>query len=131
VQYAAPPEQQEVLAAVLNSVIAVLGIELLGRTNLGQGVLDFATMDACRLPVPDPATLPPDLRATLRAGLHAVWDAPLPSLLDPTYATQMAPINAPLLAYLGLPPGEADALVAETAALVAARVRKAATLPED
>ncbi|WP_414838307.1 Eco57I restriction-modification methylase domain-containing protein [Candidatus Nanosalina sp. VS9-1] len=42
------------IVAVLNSTITPLMIELIGRSNLGQGALDFATTDANDILFPDP-----------------------------------------------------------------------------
>jgi hypothetical protein len=126
--YAAPSADQETLAAILNTILTVLCIELQGRTNLGQGVLDFATMDARRLRVLDPARLAATEQAALRDGLCAVWDAPLPALPDPAYQATFAPLNAALARILRLTPGEEDALFAAARELVAGRLRKAASI---
>jgi hypothetical protein len=126
--YAAPSADQETLAAILNTILTVLCIELQGRTNLGQGVLDFATMDARRLRVLDPARLAATEQAALRDGLRAVWDAPLPALPDPAYQATFAPLNAALARILRLTPGEEDALFAAARELVAGRLRKAASI---
>ena len=116
---------------ILNTILTVLSIELQGRTNLGQGVLDFATMDARRLRVLDPARLAPAEQAALRAGLHAVWDAALPALPDPAYRATLAPLNCVLARILRLTPGEEDDLFAAAIDLVAARERKAAGIRRD
>jgi hypothetical protein len=126
--YAAPPAAQETLAAILNTILTVLCIELQGRTNLGQGVLDFATMDARRLRVLDPARLASAEQAALREGLYAVWDAPLPVLPDPAYRATLAPLNGALTGILRLTPGEADDLFAAAWDLVAARLHKATSI---
>lgn len=129
--YSAPFAGQETLAAILNTILTVLCIELQGRTNLGQGVLDFATMDARRLRVLDPARLVPAEQAALRAGLHAVWDVQLPALPDPTYRATLAPLNRVLARILRLTPGEEDDLFGAARDLVAARLRKAASMHRD
>jgi hypothetical protein len=129
--YAGPPADRETLAAVLNTILTVLCIELQGRTNLGQGVLDFATMDARRLRVLDPARLAPAEQTALRDGFHAVWDAPLRALPDPAYRATFAPLNGALARILRLTPGEEDDLFAATRELVAGRLRKAASVRHD
>ena len=43
-----------VIFASLNSVITYLGMELLGRTNLGQGALDIKVVDYKQIPILDP-----------------------------------------------------------------------------
>ena len=129
--YSAPLAGQETLAAILNTILTVLCIELLGRTNLGQGVLDFATMDARRLRVLDPARLASAEQAALREGLQAVWDAPLPALPDPAYRATFAPLNGALARILRLTPGEEDVLYAAASDLVSARLCKAASIRRD
>ncbi len=47
----------ETLFAVANSIITYLGMELLGRANLGEGVLDITTIDYEHIPIIDPIWL--------------------------------------------------------------------------
>ena len=44
-----------ILFATANSVITYLGMELIGRTNLGEGALDIKTVDYGKVPIVDPA----------------------------------------------------------------------------
>ncbi len=43
-----------IIFASLNSVMTYLGMELLGRTNLGQGALDIKVVDYKQIPIIDP-----------------------------------------------------------------------------
>ncbi|RSN75111.1 MAG: hypothetical protein DSO07_07370 [Thermoproteota archaeon] len=47
----------EVLFSVANSVLTYIGMELMGRTNLGEGALDIATVDYEVIPIIDPLKL--------------------------------------------------------------------------
>ena len=52
---------QRIIFAILNSVICYTGMELIGRTNLGQGALDIAVIDYEHIPVVDPLWLSDEL----------------------------------------------------------------------
>jgi len=52
----------EVLFAVVNSVITYIGMELIGQTSLGEGVLDIKTTDYERIPIINPIWLEKHLR---------------------------------------------------------------------
>uniref|UniRef100_A0A7J2T9X9 Uncharacterized protein n=1 Tax=Ignisphaera aggregans TaxID=334771 RepID=A0A7J2T9X9_9CREN len=49
--------QPEAIFAIANSVITYLGMELIGRANLGEGALDMKTIDYKVVPVVDPIWL--------------------------------------------------------------------------
>ena len=48
---------KRIVFAVLNSVFTYLGMELIGRTNLGEGALDVNVVDYKKIPVVDPVAL--------------------------------------------------------------------------
>ena len=48
---------ERILFAVLNSVFTYLGMELMGRTNLGEGALDVNVVDYNKIPIVDPEKL--------------------------------------------------------------------------
>lgn len=48
---------EKLIFAVLNSVFTYLGMELMGRTNLGEGALDVNVTDYKLIPIVDPALL--------------------------------------------------------------------------
>jgi len=56
--------QPETLFAIANSVLTYLGMELLGRTNLGEGALDIKVVDYELIPIVDPIWLEGYLRKT-------------------------------------------------------------------
>ncbi len=51
-----------IIFAVLNSVFTYLGMELIGRTNLGEGALDVNVVDYKEIPVVDPVMLKEKLK---------------------------------------------------------------------
>jgi len=51
-----------IIFAVLNSVFTYLGMELIGRSNLGEGALDINFVDYEKIPVVDPLALEKRLR---------------------------------------------------------------------
>jgi len=62
--YAKESVSPEVLFAVVNSVITYMGMELIGQTSLGEGVLDIKTADYERIPIVNPIWLEKHLRMT-------------------------------------------------------------------
>lgn len=46
----------------MNSVITYLGMELIGRTNLGQGALDVNITDYNKIPIVDPKIISKELK---------------------------------------------------------------------
>jgi hypothetical protein len=48
---------ERILFATLNSVFTYLGMELMGRTNLGEGALDVNVIDYKKIPIIDPERL--------------------------------------------------------------------------
>lgn len=50
-----------IMTAILNSVLTYIGMEVIGRTNLGQGALDIKVTDYNYIPVVDPVWLKNEL----------------------------------------------------------------------
>jgi len=48
---------ERILFSILNSVFTYLGMELIGRTNLGEGALDVNVVDYKKIPIVDPYAL--------------------------------------------------------------------------
>lgn len=53
---------ERIIFAVLNSVFTYLGMELIGRSNLGEGALDVNVVDYKKIPVIDPVMLEEKLK---------------------------------------------------------------------
>jgi len=47
----------KIMFAILNSIFTYIGMELIGRTNLGEGALDIKVIDYKKIPVIDPIWL--------------------------------------------------------------------------
>ncbi len=66
--YAARPTEDyknvdpRILFATANSIITYLGMELIGRTNLGEGALDIKIADYEKIPIVDPAWIEQKLK---------------------------------------------------------------------
>ncbi len=71
-----PGVDEELLAALLNSLPAALAVELEGRASLGDGALDLAVRDARRLAVPDPRLLDEAGRQALLAAFDPLARRP-------------------------------------------------------
>ena len=54
----------QTLFAITNSVLTYIGMELLGRANLGEGALDIKTVDYERIPIINPVWLEEHLKKT-------------------------------------------------------------------
>ncbi|MCD6325620.1 N-6 DNA methylase [Candidatus Bathyarchaeota archaeon] len=48
---------ERLMFACLNSIVTYLGMELIGRTNLGEGALDIGVVDYTKIPIVDPRWL--------------------------------------------------------------------------
>jgi methylase of polypeptide subunit release factors len=59
---------ERILFSVLNSVFTYLGMELIGRTNLGEGALDVNVVDYKKIPIVDPSKLKAKLEKDGRLG---------------------------------------------------------------
>jgi len=58
----------QTLIAVANSVLTYIGMELIGRTNLGEGALDIKTVDYEKIPIVNPIWLEEHLKMTGKYG---------------------------------------------------------------
>lgn len=59
---------ERILFGVLNSVFTYLGMELIGRTNLGEGALDVNVVDYNKIPIVDPIQLSQQLDKSKQLG---------------------------------------------------------------
>ncbi|MCC6627377.1 MAG: SAM-dependent DNA methyltransferase [Chloroflexi bacterium] len=69
------PALAPALAAVLNSSLGALVMEVCGRGSLGDGALQYAVSQAAAVPVPDLRAADPHSRAALAEALRAVASA--------------------------------------------------------
>lgn len=119
-----------VLAAIMNSTLTWLFIELHGRTALGEGVLQYAVYEAARLPVINPACLGTEARQNLREIFRQMGERKALDLEQELASPDRRQLDFILLKELGMP-GEAgneslqDELYREFLRLVQARLEKA------
>ena len=97
---------EEVLLAVLNSSMTALFMEILGRTSLGLGALDFAIYEARSVPVVDPRKLDAGTVNKLKAAYRdLVRRDPLPVKEEVASPDKQA-LDAIVFDVLGLSPAE-------------------------
>jgi len=70
------------LAALMNTTLVPLQMELLGRINLGEGALDFKVYEAAALLCPAPDVLSSDEQTRLLTAFQAMVDRPVRSLFE-------------------------------------------------
>jgi adenine-specific DNA-methyltransferase len=123
------------LAAVLNSSLGALLMEVCGRCSLGEGALQYAVGQAAAVPVPDVRRADAATRAALAEALRALAATPAwGPLSGPTPGAARLALDDLSLRLLGLadPAERADlaaALRAELARLVAERRQRGAGRP--
>lgn len=126
------PELTTALAAVLNSSLGALLMEVCGRCSLGEGALQYAVGQAAAVPVPDVGRADAALRAALAEALAALAAAPAwGPLSGPAPSAARLALDDLCLRLLGLtdPAERADlavALRADLAQLVAERRQRGA-----
>jgi hypothetical protein len=65
------------VAALLNSTLSYLLLELLGRTSLGEGALQFSRADMARLPAIDPAQLNQAQQQAIQEAFQSMLSRPI------------------------------------------------------
>lgn len=119
-----------VLAAIMNSTLTWLFIELHGRTALGEGVLQYAVYEAAGLPVINPAYLGAEARRNLREIFWQMGKRKVLDLEQELASPDRRLLDFILLKELGMP-GEAgneslqEELYREFLQLVRTRLEKA------
>ena len=116
---------EEVLLAVLNSSVTALFLEILGRTSLGLGALDFAIYEARSVPVVDPRKLDIETSDRLRAAYRdLVRRDPLPVNEEVASPDKQA-LDALVFDVLGLSPAERKEVIAALLEKTMGRLKKA------
>jgi type I restriction enzyme M protein len=102
---------EEVLLALLNSSMTAMFIEVMGRTSLGQGALDFAVYEAGALPVIDPNRLSGEIKDNLRAAYRRlITRRPLP-MDEEVVSAEKTALDAIVFDALNLEQVERDAVI--------------------
>ncbi len=121
----ADPDLEEALAAVLNSTWVALQAELMGRSNLGEGVLWLAGYEVKRIRLPDLCRLPTSDRRSLIEALAPIVDAKVCSITEQVEQPGQQALDSVVFDLLGLAPSEQAAVVAAAVELTEARVMRA------
>ena len=115
------PAWRELGAALINSSWMALAAEVLGRANLGEGLLTCYGPDLKLLPLPDPPRI--DAPAAVLAAWHTLRQRPALPFPDEVLQPDRQALDRAVFAALGLD-GARD-VAAAAAALVKARVELA------
>ena len=116
---------EEVLLAVLNSSLTALFVEILGRTSLGLGALDFAIYEARSIPVVDPRKLDAGTVDRLKAAYRDLARRnPLPVNEEVASPDKQA-LDAIVFDVLGLSPAERKEVIASLLEKTTGRLKKA------
>ncbi len=125
------PDHREVGAALLNSTWVALAAEVVGRTNLGEGLLTCYGSDLDAIPLPDPARFvgTPAGRDLLVAWRDMKRRSVLP-LADEVGLQDRRALDRAVMAGLGLDEGLAGQIQRDAVRLCDERVGLAASLRE-
>ena len=115
----------EVIAALLNTFLTTLFIEIYSRSNLGQGALDFATVDANRILVPNPAQLPHSTVELLRERLADIQQRAIEPVWEESQEPDRRVLDDVVFDVLGLTQGERETVYEAVVELVRKRLEKA------
>jgi methylase of polypeptide subunit release factors len=116
-----PDVDENVLAALLNTLPAALAVELEGRASLGDGALDLAVRDARRLAVPDPRLLDAAGRGAVLAAFEPLARrSPLPLAAELVQPDRLS-FERVAAAALGLEEGVVERAAAVLASLAVER----------
>jgi hypothetical protein len=118
----ADPDLEEALAAVLNSTWVALQAELMGRSNLGEGVLWLAGYEVEWIRLPDLRRLPTNDRRCLVEALAPIADATVCSITEQVERPGQQALDGVVFDLLGLAQSERTAVVAAAVELTEARV---------
>ncbi|WP_380681492.1 class I SAM-dependent DNA methyltransferase [Salinigranum sp. GCM10025319] len=80
--YGIDADDPPLLAALVNSTLGLLMLEVAGRVNLGEGALDLMTSDHRSVRVPDPRTVDPVTRDRLVERFEAVASRPIGTVFE-------------------------------------------------
>ncbi len=108
--------------ALLNSTLVALGAEVLGRTNLGEGLLTLYGPELRAVPMPDPAAFTPDAAARVRAAWEPLARRRALPLADEVVRADRAALDTAVLDGLGLPRSWATPIGEAAVGLMASRL---------
>ncbi len=113
------------LCALLNSTLANLVRELIGRTTLGQGALKTEGIDIAQVWLPDPRKLTLQQVKALGTAFDALAGQPVESIFEEVKKTDRRVLDAAVFDILDLSPGEREAVYQAVVDMVRARIERA------
>jgi len=116
------PAHEELGVALLNSTVMALGAEVLGRTNLGQGLLTLYGPELAAVPMPDPARFDGAVADTVRAAWARLVSRPVLPLEDELDQPDRQALDRAVCVGLGLDPTLAPTLGAAALTLMHTRL---------
>ena len=116
---------EEVLLAVLNSSMTALFVEILGRTSLGLGALDFAVYEARSVPVVDPRKLDARTVERLKAAYRNLAHREPYPVNEEVASPDKQALDAIVFDVLGLLPAERKEVIASLLEKTMGRLKKA------
>jgi len=118
---------KEVLAAILNSTITALFVELWGRVNLGQGALDVKVYEYSSLPIIDPRLIDNNLKTKIKELFRKLMQISADSVIKEMKENKIrGELDRIILCdILGLGPEDLNSLYNALADLITSRIRRA------
>lgn len=120
-----PPGRLTMLAALLNSTWVALQAELVGRCNLGEGVLWLAGYEVSQIRIPDPASLYPSSIQQLEDSFARLTAEPPVSLDEGVTRPAQQELDELVFGLVGLTRAEQRRVMDAAVQLVNSRARRA------
>ncbi|EQB62764.1 MAG: N-6 DNA methylase [candidate division Zixibacteria bacterium RBG-1] len=121
------PNYAKVLAAILNSTLSALFIEISGRLNLGEGVLQYAVYEAGQLLVLDPDRISQEDKKKLQIIFDQMSKRPTLPIFQEIEQEDKQKLDEIIFNILGLSENERQNVYTAICVLVKNRVEKAKT----
>lgn len=124
-RHAGSPWTADFIAALLNTTLSCLLVELRGRRNLGEGVLQFARADMAAFPLPHPARFSPARQAEIAEAFHAMGRRAILPMTEETAMPDRRALDRAVLKAAGWDPALGDHLAECLLARMRERIRLA------
>jgi hypothetical protein len=121
----ATPGQVKLMAALLNSSWVALQTELVGRSNLGEGVLWLARYEVAQIRIPDPHGIAPSLVRLLEDAFARLAAEPLLPLQERVTRPAQQALDELVFELLGFNSSERQTVVEACIRLVEGRAKRA------
>jgi len=119
-----PGVRAQEVAALLNSSVIALFVELCGRVSMGDGALELTVEDARDyLVVPDIRTFSKDDRNAIVAAFRELLDRPIGSVFEEVKKADRQALDKAVMKAMGLPVGMLDSIYEGLQTLVRERIQ--------